>query len=264
MIDQQGYPLDYERRFGGVRRLYGPQGAEALRKAHVAVIGLGGVGSWAVEALARTTIGELTLIDLDNIAESNTNRQLQALTGAYGKPKVDALKERVEKINPTCKVNLVEDFLDESNAEALISREMLVLDCIDSVKAKAVIAALCRKRGQFLVVSGAAGGKVSPLGMKVDDLARVQGDPILSSLRHVLRKQYGFPKSSTGKRAPEKFGLLAVYNEEQVKRPTEACEMQMSGLSCAGYGSSVVVTASLGFTAASVVINHIAFGQYQK
>lgn len=261
MSNRQEYPLDYERRFGGVERLYGAAGAEALKKAHVAVIGLGGVGSWAAEALARTAIGELTLIDLDNIAESNTNRQIQALSGWYGKPKVEALAERVNQINPTCKVNLIEDFIDQGNAESILTPEMLVLDCIDSVKAKSVVAALCRQRGQFLVVCGAAGGKVLPTDWKVEDLARTQGDPILASLRHLLRKRYGFPQSKKGKRAPEKFGITAVYTSEQIKRPVGECEMQMAGLSCVGYGSSVVVTATLGLVAASVVINHIVYGE---
>lgn len=255
MIEQEQYPLDYERCFGGVSRLYGNRGAEALKKAHVAVIGLGGVGSWAAEALARTAVGELTLIDLDNIAESNTNRQLQALSGEYGKPKVQALQERIGRINPTCTTHIVEDFIDLDNAETFLTPEMIVVDCIDSVKAKAAVANVCKKRGQFLVVSGAAGGKISPLGLKIDDLARVEGDPILARLRHTLRKDYGFPKRKE-KRAPEKFGIIAVYTTETIKRPEGICDMQ-SGLSCAGYGSSVVVTASLGFAAASVAINHI-------
>lgn len=249
------YPLDYERRFGGVARLYTKEGAARLAQASVTVVGLGGVGSWAAEALARTAVGKLTLIDLDNIAESNTNRQLQALTGAYGKPKAQALKERIALINPLCEVTMVEDFVDEENVSEMLHTPV-VLDCTDQVKAKAAMAAFVQKSGGLFITCGAAGGKTSALNILVDDLAKAKGDPLLSNLRYRLRKQYGYPRPKEGKRI-EKFGITAVYTADPVVRPEGSCDIT-GGLACSGYGSGVVVTAAIGFTAASVAINRIA------
>ena len=239
MAEENKYPLDYERRFGGVAKLYTKAGAERLKNAHVCVVGLGGVGSWAAEALARTAVGRITLVDLDNVAESNTNRQLQAMTGVYGKPKVDA----------------TEDFIEVETAESLLPEDAIILDCIDNVKVKAAMAAVCKKRKQYMVACGAAGGKTSAMNIIHEDLARTTGDPLLSRMRYDLRKKYGFPKLKAGKRI-EKFGIPCVYTADPVKRPEGVCDVG-AGLSCAGYGSSVVVTAALGLAAASVAINHI-------
>ena len=165
--------IDYERRFGGVARLYGREGAEAIAKTHFCVVGVGGVGSWAVEALARTDARLITLIDLDQVAESNTNRQIQALGDEYGKAKIAALKDRIALINPRAEVRLVEEFVDEDNVEALIPADAVVLDCIDQVRAKAALIAHCRKLKQFIVTSGAAGGRVDPAQIRTGDLGRI-------------------------------------------------------------------------------------------
>lgn len=255
MTESEKYPLDYERRFGGVKRLYTEEGADRLRSAHVCVVGLGGVGSWAAEALARTAVGRITLIDLDNVAESNTNRQLQAMTGEYGKPKTDATAERIKAINPLCECRKVEDFVEVENAETLLPKDAIILDCIDNVKVKAAIASVCKKRGQLMIACGAAGGKTSAMTIFQEDLARTKGDPLLSRMRYELRKKYGFPKLKEGKRI-EKFGILCVYTDDPVRRPEGVCDVA-SGLSCAGFGSSVVVTAAIGLAAASIAINHI-------
>ncbi len=256
--------IDYERRFGGVARLYGEAGAEKLARAHVCVVGVGGVGSWAVEALARTDVRNLTLIDLDNVAESNTNRQIQALGQEYGRAKIDVLKDRIALINPRCNVVCIEDFVDEENVGELIPADAVVLDCIDQVGAKAALISLCRQRGQFVVTSGAAGGRVNPLAIKTGDLGRITGDPLLASVRYRLRKAYGFPKGAakpvkTGK-LPPAFNVTAVYSDEPVKKPMAGtCEVdpQTQGLACSGYGSGVVVTASMGMAAASVALNYL-------
>lgn len=255
MAEKNTYELDYERRFGGVSRLYTVRGADRLKNAHVCVVGLGGVGSWAAEALARTTVGKITLIDLDNVAESNTNRQLQAMSGVYGTPKVDATAERIHRINPLCECRKIEDFVEIGNVEEMLPQDAFILDCIDNVKVKAVMAALCKRRKQDFVACGAAGGKTSALNIQCKDLALAEGDPLLSRMRYELRKKYGFPRPADGGKI-SKFGIPCVYTTDPVRRPEGVCDVA-SGLSCAGYGSSVVVTAAIGLAAASVAINKI-------
>ena len=264
-MQPSAHVIDYERRFGGVARLYGRDGAEAIAKTHFCVVGVGGVGSWAVGALARTDARLITLIDLDQVAESNTNRQIQALGDEYGKAKIAALKERIALINPRAEVRLVEEFVDEDNVEALIPADAVVLDCIDQVRAKAALIAHCRKFKQFIVTSGAAGGRVDPSQIRTGDLGRITGDPLLSSVRYRLRKAYGFPKASPDAGRPGKpmaplFRVASVYSAEPVKKPLEAetCAVtQSSGLACSGYGSGVVVTASMGMMCASIALNEV-------
>ena len=244
-MQPSAHVIDYERRFGGVARLYGREGADAIAHAHFCVVGVGGVGSWAVEALARTDARRITLIDLDQVAESNTNRQIQALGDEYGKAKIVALKERIALINPRAEVNLIEDFVDEENVADLIPEDAVVLDCIDQVRAKAALIAHCRKKKLFIVTSGAAGGRVDPSQIRTGDLGRISGDPLLSSVRYRLRKDYGFPKASPDAGKPGKplapaFRVACVYSAEPVKKPLgdEACSVtQTSGLACSGYGS---------------------------
>lgn len=255
MTEETKYELDYERRFGGVARLYTAEGAARLKAAHICVVGLGGVGSWAAEALARTAVGKITLIDLDNVAESNTNRQLQAMTGIYGTPKVDATADRIRRINPLCECIKIEDFVEIDNAQEILPEEAYVVDCIDNVKVKAVMADVCRRRKQYLISCGAAGGKTSAMHIQCEDLARAKGDPLLSRMRYELRKKHGFPKPAEGKKIV-KFGIPCVYTSDPVRRPEGVCDVA-SGLSCAGYGSSIVVTAAIGLAASSVVINEI-------
>jgi len=256
---------DYERRFSGVRRLYGEQGLAKLQAAHACIIGIGGVGSWAVEALARSAVGHITLIDLDNIAESNINRQLHAIDGIFGMAKVTAMAQRIKAINPACVVQEIEEFVTPENvAEMLNSGFDMVLDAIDDARAKVAIAAYCKKNNIQLVTVGGAGGRLDPTKIKQGDLSQVVGDRLLAKVRNQLRRDHGFPKSPTSaKKSAAKFGITAVYSDEQVLQPNaeieQSCEVEtaITGLNCAGYGSSVCVTAPFGMAAAAIVLNQL-------
>jgi tRNA A37 threonylcarbamoyladenosine dehydratase len=256
---------DYERRFSGVRRLYGEQGLAKLQAAHACIIGIGGVGSWAVEALARSAVGHITLIDLDNIAESNVNRQLHAIDGIFGMAKVTAMAQRIKAINPACVVQEIEEFVTPENvAEMLNSGFDMVLDAIDDARAKVAIAAYCKKNNIQLVTVGGAGGRLDPTKIKQGDLSQVVGDRLLAKVRNQLRRDHGFPKSPTSaKKSAAKFGITAVYSDEQVLQPNaeieQSCEVEtaITGLNCAGYGSSVCVTAPFGMAAAAIVLNQL-------
>ena len=244
---------DLERRFGGVARLYGDTAAARLRAAHIAVVGIGGVGSWAAEALARCAIGHITLIDMDHVSESNTNRQIQALGDAYGEPKIGAMAARIRAINPAGRVTLVDEFVSVENAGRLIAGFDIVLDCIDQVSAKAALIAAARAASIQVVSCGAAGGRVDPLRIASGDLARITGDPLLSKVRQRLRRDYGFSKNDA--RRPRKFEVTAIYSDEPVRPPACAAPPESGGLACSGYGSSVVVTATMGFVAASAALS---------
>ncbi len=249
---------DLERRFGGVRRLYGDEGFQRLQRANVCVVGIGGVGSWVAEALARSAVGCITLIDLDMIAESNVNRQIHALDGAFGKAKTDAMAERIRGINPACKIETVEDFVTPENL-----REMLdggfdyIVDAIDQVRTKAAMIAWCVEQRIPIVTAGGAGGQLDPSRIEIADLSRTVQDPLLAKVRSRLRKEYGFPRDQK-----RKFGVPAVFSSEPLRYPEtgSACDLQSSptGLNCAGYGSSVCVTATFGLIAASVALRRIA------
>lgn len=252
--------IDFERRFGGVRRLYGEAGLARLRAAHVCVIGIGGVGSWAAEALARNAVGHITLIDLDHIAESNVNRQLHAVEGEFGKAKVTAMAERIWSINPGCQVHQVEDFVTVENVAAMLDNKPdVVLDAIDDARAKVALAAYCRKQKLSLVMTGGAGGRLDPTRIRTVDLAHVAGDRLLAKVRNSLRRDHGFPRASVNaKKAPAKFGIPCIYSDEPVIRPDAACDMEnesLSGLNCAGYGSTVCVTAPFGMAAAAAALS---------
>ncbi|MDA8255940.1 MAG: tRNA threonylcarbamoyladenosine dehydratase [Betaproteobacteria bacterium] len=252
---------DYARRFGGVERLYGAGALARASTAHVVVVGIGGVGSWAVEALARSGIGQLTLIDLDHLAESNINRQIHALGDTLGAAKVLAMQQRIAAINPGCVVHPVEEFIDERNPAILIPPCDAVIDAIDHVRAKAALIAHCRRAGIRVVTTGAAGGRSDPTRIEVIDLSRTTQDALASKVRAQLRKDYGFPRDPK-----KKFGVDCVYSPEQVRRSTSADSCRMddvaagipvdpaAGLNCAGYGSAVAVTASFGFAAAARVL----------
>ena len=248
---------DKERRFGGVTRLYGEVGASRLRNAHVCIVGIGGVGSWSAEAMARTGIGRLTLIDLDMVAESNTNRQIHALGEVYGQAKVDAMAERIKAINPDCQVRCIEEFVTPENVAELLSGDFtVVIDAIDQVKAKASMVAHCRKQQMPIVVAGAAGGKTDPTRISVADLTQTIQDPLLAKLRSTLRREYHFPKG-----AKKKFGVSAVFSDEPLRYPVrgEACDIDQAptGLNCAGFGSAVCVTSVFGMCAAAEAIRLI-------
>jgi len=238
---------DLERRFGGLRRLYGDAGYMRLRAARVAVVGVGGVGSWAAEALARSGIAMLVLVDLDHVAESNINRQVQALGQTLGQAKVQALHERIADIHPGCEVLTVEEFVDEHNWPALLPRPVDVLiDACDQVRAKAALAAWAQAGARSFVSVGAAGGKRLAQRVEVEDLGAVTHDPLLASLRQRLRRDHGAARQG-------RMGLRCVFSREPVSAPAEACDSDGT-LNCHGYGSSVTVTASFGMVAAGEAI----------
>jgi tRNA threonylcarbamoyladenosine dehydratase len=253
---------DFQRRFSGVSRLYSAAGLAKLQTAHICVIGIGGVGSWAAEALARNAIGTITLIDLDNIAESNVNRQIHALEGEFGKAKVTAMAQRIRAINPLATVHEIEDFVTAENVDTLLNRGFdIVLDAIDDVKAKVAIAAYCRAIKLPLIITGGAGGRLDASKIKVADLADVHGDKLLAKVRNLLRRDYQFPKASSTKKSA-KFGIQSVYSDEYVIKPEVNCDApsgidSITGLNCAGYGSSVCVTAPFGFIAASLALQQL-------
>jgi tRNA A37 threonylcarbamoyladenosine dehydratase len=256
-----GPPPDLVRRFSGVTRLYGVAAAARFGAGHAVVVGLGGVGSWAVEALARSAVGRITLVDFDHIAESNVNRQLHALEDTFGKAKVEAMAERVRSINPACRVHVVDEFASADNAATLVAGAHVVLDCIDQVIAKAALIAAARAAGVPIVTCGAAGGRVDPTRIRCDDLARLTGDPLLAKVRHKLRRDHGFPRDQG--RRPTRFGVPGVYSDEPLQRPAPVCDadgrpMAGAALACAGYGSGVVVTAAMGFVAAAQALAVLA------
>lgn len=258
--------IDFDRRFGGIARLYGAQGLARFRQAHIGVIGVGGVGSWVVEALARSAIGHITMIDLDNVAESNINRQIQATSLTLGKAKVTALAERIATINPYCKVREVEEFVEPDNLQQMIGSQQFdyVIDAIDSVKAKTALIAYCREQQIPLITIGAAGGQTDPGKIEIRDLSRTEQEPLLALVRKRLRQNFGFPRG-----AKSKFGIDAVFSMEALRMPetAEACAVDgshgISGLNCAGFGSSIVVTASFGLAAAAHVLRKLAFDQVE-
>jgi tRNA A37 threonylcarbamoyladenosine dehydratase len=226
------------------------------------VVGLGGVGSWAAEALARSAIGCITLIDLDHISESNTNRQIHALGDAYGRSKVVAMADRIAAINPVCDVRPIDEFVEDDNVERLIRGFDSVLDCIDQVRAKAGLIAHARRSRMHVIACGAAGGRIDPTRIRHGDLATIAGDPLLARVRQRLRKGHGFPRDTGARRV--KFEVTAVYSDELVRRPSADCSARsapfVGGLSCAGYGSSVAVTATMGLVAAAVALTRLAAG----
>src|SRR5690554_2859042 len=189
--------IDSERRFGGLERLYGTGAAERLRRAHVVVAGIGGVGSWSVEALARCGVGRITLIDLDHVAESNVNRQIHALDSTLGQAKVTAMGLRIHDINPECDWHAIDDFVSPENVATIIPADAdVVIDCTDQAAAKIALILEARRRGQALVVCGGAGGKSSPLALRSGDLSQAVNDALLSKLRNTLRRQHGFPRAA--------------------------------------------------------------------
>lgn len=241
------------RRFNGVARVYGQAGMDKLRTSHVAIAGIGGVGTWVAEALARSAVGTLTLIDLDHIAESNINRQLHALNSTLGQAKVQAMAARIREINPDARLHCVEDFVSQDNIEALLTdRPDVLIDATDDAKAKIAMAVWSRAHGIPLVMSGAAGGRRNPTRIELADLAQAHGDRLLSKTRQQLRKLHGFP-STLGKH----FGISVVYSAEMVSKPDTTCAPISGGLHCAGYGSSVCVTAGFGMVAAAHAIELI-------
>lgn len=251
---------DPARRFGSVARLYGVAAFERFRTAQVCVVGVGGVGSWTVEALARSGIGRLTLIDLDHIVESNVNRQIHALEPNFGKAKVIALAERIAAIDPDIQVTPLEAFAEPDNLVEVIdpSWDWLV-DCIDGHRNKAALIAHCRRLELPLVSVGGAGGRLDPSRVRIADLSRSEQDPLLSKTRKLLRTHYGFPSHSK-----KPFAIPCVYSDEQPIPPaqvngchSDTASIPGGGLHCGGYGSVVTVTATFGLMAASLVLKRL-------
>ncbi len=235
------------RRFGGVSRLYGADLRARFQQARVVVAGLGGVGSWAAEALARTGVGHLILVDFDHIAESNTNRQLHALEGQYGKAKVQAMSERIRQINPDIKLTGCDTFLEPENLDVLIPQDALVLDATDSVQTKIALVIWATQNNRSLVMCGAAGGKSDPTSVRCDDLSRTEQDALLAKVRQGLRQDHGFSRN-----LKKKIGVRAIYSQEP------RAGASSGGLACSGYGSTVMVTAACGLAAAAEILNLIA------
>jgi tRNA A37 threonylcarbamoyladenosine dehydratase len=252
------------RRFGGMARLYGLTGAEQIARSHVLIVGIGGVGSWIAEALARSGVGEMTLVDMDHIAESNINRQIHALESTLGQAKVLAMKERIAQINSECRVHVVDDFVTPENWLELVdniqssSSSMpltAVVDACDQVKAKVAMADWAIRQKVFMVTLGAAGGKREAHRVEQADLSQVTHDPLLSQLRYRLRKEKGAAKEG------KKMGVRCVFSRENVAPPDASCQVEGDGtLNCHGYGSAVTVTATFGLVAASLVVNFLATG----
>ncbi|MCK4080036.1 tRNA threonylcarbamoyladenosine dehydratase [Acinetobacter radioresistens] len=241
---------EYERRFAGVAKIYGDEAFNYYEHSHVMVIGIGGVGSWAVEALARSGIGELTLVDMDVVAASNINRQLPAMTATLGQEKIAVMAERCYSINPRIKVNLVDDYLSSDNVKEILAMAPdLVLDCIDDVKAKLVLMLHCRFNKIPLIVSGGAGGKLDPLKIRVADLSKTEQDPMLAKLRTQLRSK------GICKKPKEKFGIICIYSIDNPFSSSEVCAS--AGLRCGGYGSAVVVTSSFAMVAVAEVLRKL-------
>ncbi|MGI4777439.1 MAG: tRNA threonylcarbamoyladenosine dehydratase [Janthinobacterium lividum] len=248
------------RRFGGLERLYGADGARRIRSSHVMVVGIGGVGSWSVEALARSGVGRLTLVDLDHVSESNINRQIHALESTVGQAKVEAMRERIGQINPACAVLAIDDFVDPDNWLAIVEQAertqgalTAVIDACDQAKAKLAMSAWARSGKRHFITVGAAGGKRHAHRVEIDDLSVATHDPLLATLRQRLRRSHGAPGEG------RKIGVACVFSRESVAPPDVSCAMDGDGsLNCQGYGSVVSVTATFGQCAAGWSIDRIA------
>jgi len=256
-------------RFGGIARLYGAEGLESLRQAHVCIVGLGGVGSWAVEALARSAIGALTLVDLDEVCVSNTNRQLHAMDGAVGRAKVEVMAERIRGISPGCRVESRGEFFTEATADSILDGGFdCVIEAIDDVPNKCRLIGACRDRRIPVVTCGAAGGRRDPTVVRVADLAFTAHDRLLQKVRVCLRRFHGFP------RGEKPFGIECVYSPEAPvfpQRDGSVCATREAGvtdqdlaLNCdSGFGAATFVTGTFGFMAAARVVQRIAVGSLE-
>ncbi len=255
--------IDSERRFQGIEKLYGHQATIQIRDSHICVIGIGGVGSWVAESLARSNIGQLTLIDLDHVAESNINRQIHALSSTLGKAKIEAMGERIAAINPHCKLNLIDEHISAENIPVFIHKNFnFIVDCIDQFRIKAELIHYCKSNKIKIITTGGAGGRVDPLCIKVADLSRAEGDALLAKTRKELRQNHGFPRN-----LKRRFDIACVYSTESQRFPTADNEISrtksectsVGGLNCAnGFGSLSAVTATFGLVAAAHVLNKIS------
>lgn len=246
---------NYQQRFGGIARLYGQTALERLRQAHICVIGIGGVGSWVVEALARSGVGKMTLIDMDDICVTNINRQLPALTGNIGKLKTEVMKERVQHINPEAEVHIIDDFLSVENLTDYLNQGYdYVIDAIDNVKTKAALIAYCKRNKIKVMAIGGAGGQTDPSQIQIADLSKTVQDPLLAKVRSLLRKNYHF--SQNPKR---KFGIDCVFSTQPLIFPQTEGDCAVSAtMNCAnGFGAATMITATFGFFAVARVIDKL-------
>ncbi len=246
--------IDPQRSFGGLQRLFGVEAAERIQRSHVAVVGIGGVGSWAAEALARSGVGEISLLDMDHIAESNINRQVHALASTLGMAKIEAMRERIAQINPDCKVHCVDLFVEPDNwPQVLPAGVTAVIDACDQVQSKTAMARWARQTKTTFVSVGAAGGKRHAHLVDAGDLSKVTHDPLLAQVRYRLRKFHGAPREG------KSIGIQCVFSREAVAAPDASCAVASDGsLNCHGYGSLVTVTASFGLCAAGLVMDEIS------
>jgi len=253
---------DYETRFGGIKRLYGSKALKKFQQSHICVIGIGGVGSWVVEALARSGIGQLTLIDMDDICVTNTNRQVHALNDTVGKTKIDVMAERCRQINPDIKINMIDDFIDKENCFEYLSDEFdYIFDGIDSIHAKVALVAHCKRNKYPLLTCGGAGGQLDPTQIQVTDLARTIQDPLAAKVRSELRRFFNFSKNPK-----RKFRVDCVFSTEQLSYPDmngEVCKEKAESdgtmkMDCAsGFGASTMVTASFAFVGTAFMLKKL-------
>jgi len=275
---------DYSLRFNGIARLYGQHGAQILEQAHFCVIGIGGVGSWVAEALARNGIGNITLIDLDDICISNVNRQIHALSNTIGLSKVEVMSERIKQINPDCMVNVIEDFVTEENLSDMLFAKIssknskadrfdYVIDAIDSVNIKTRIIAFCKRNKLPIITIGGAGGQVDPSKISITDLSKTYQDPLLAKVKNQLRREFNFPRADIAKASKRKFSIDAVFSTEQLRYPNndyedtgQVClakpekndEGSSMRLDCSGgFGATTHVTATFAFFAVGRAIDKL-------
>ena len=247
----------WDQRFGGIERLYGKSACQRIRDAHICIIGIGGVGSWAAESLARTGIGKLTLVDMDEVCVTNVNRQVPAVDGEVGQLKVEAMTRRIALISPECEVLAKPVFYTQSTADTIFEeRYDVVVDAIDRLNAKCLLLNMANQKGLHVISTGAAGGRLDPFKIETADLSRVHHDRLLQKVRKQLRAEYGFPRG-------KKLGIPCVFSPEPARGPwdlEEACDAdskadRLGHLGCSdGYGSATHVTGSFGFAAAALAV----------
>lgn len=250
----------YSQRFGGIGRLYSPEALEIFKTCHICVVGIGGVGSWAVEALARSGIGKITMIDLDDLCITNINRQLPALNSTIGKPKAQVMANRINEINPHCIVNIIDDFLSPLNLSQYLNSDFgYVIDAIDQVPTKVAMINYCKRLKIKLITIGGAGGKTDPTQIQVADLSQAYQDPLLAKVRSLLRKNHGFPNASASNHTSPKFKIECVFSTQPLIFPKIQGNCQMSAtMNCAnGFGASTMVTASFALVAVARILDKI-------
>lgn len=257
----------YYQRFSGIARLYGEQALTAFSQSHVCVIGIGGVGSWVAESLARSGIGQITLIDMDDVCITNTNRQVHALKQNIGQAKTDVMAQRIMQINPDCTVNCIDDFINQHNVSEYLGTKAnphyhYIIDAIDSVRDKAAVLAYCRRNKLKVITIGGAGGQKDPTKIAITDLAKTVQDPLVAKLRERLKTEYKLTKDSKGK-----YGIACVYSTEQLTYPavnggvclTKSQAQGPKKMDCAsGFGAITTVTATFGFVAVSYILDKLA------